>query len=102
MTRAARAPRPDGTLTTRAAITRYAVDHDLELVFLEPAETFDPAIVGVIHGFQQEPAVLYDQTRVLTNLIASGMSHTAAEEWFECNTLGAYLGEATPRFLLPL
>lgn len=91
---------PKARALTRAQLTRYAEDHDLILLFLDPAATFDRAIVGLVHGYGQELAVLYDQQLVLDALVASGMSEDDAEEWFGYNTIGAYLGEATPRFLL--
>jgi hypothetical protein len=81
-------------------VTRWAEEHGVELIFLDPPEHFDAAILGVLHGYGQEPAVLYDEARVLTAMTDSGMTMDDAQEWFEYNTLGAYLGEATPRFLM--
>jgi hypothetical protein len=86
--------------STRQAWTTWAEDHDIELVFFDPPETFDQAIVGVIVGFNQEPAVLYDRERVIAALQREGLDEESAEEYFEFNTAGAYVGEATPRFLL--
>ena len=83
----------------RADLTRYAEAHEVELIFLDPPEVFDAAILGLIYGYGQEVAVLYDEREVIEALRAGGMSAEDAEEWFEYNTLGAYLGEATPRFL---
>jgi hypothetical protein len=84
---------------TRASLTTYAEDHDIELAFLDPAEVFDPAIIGVIVGFGQEPAVLYDEEKVIVAMMKGGMSREDAEEFYEFNTIGAYIGPATPRFL---
>ena len=53
----------------------------------------------MVFGFGQEPAVCYDEAAVLSAMVADGMTEEEAEEWFEFNTIGAYLGEATPRFL---
>lgn len=86
--------------TVRAALTRYAEERDLELLFFDPPETFDHAIVGVVYGFGQEPAVLYDEAAVLRAMMQSGMTFDDAEEYFDYNTVGAYLGPATPRFLI--
>ena len=85
-------------MVTRAQLAAYAVDHDLALIFFDPPEYFDHAIVGLVTGSQQEPAVLYDEAQVLAAM-AEDMGEEAAREWFEFNTVGAYLGEATPRFL---
>jgi hypothetical protein len=84
----------------RARLTAYAIERDIELLFLDPPETFDAAIVGVVYGFNQDPAVLYDEALVLAALQQSGMSFDEAEEYFEFNTIGAWLGPATPRFLI--
>jgi hypothetical protein len=84
----------------RAQLSAYAEEREIQLIFLDPPETFDPAIVGLVYGFGQELAVLYDEEKALAGLVTSGMDEEEAREWFEYNTIGAYLGEATPRFLL--
>jgi len=71
----------------------------LDLVFFDPPEIFDRAIVGLISGHGQEPAVLYDEQKVIEGYVASGMTADEAQEWFDFNTAGSYLGTATPRFL---
>lgn len=88
-------PRP-----TREALSAYAEERDLELLFFEPPDLFDAAIVGVVHGFGQEPAVLYDEALVLAAMVKGGMSENDAQEYFDFNTIGAYVGPATPRFLM--
>ena len=90
---------PPPTRLTRAALTRYAEDHGYDLVLFDPPAYFDRAIVGVVIGYGQTPAVLYDYDVVLAAM-ARDMGAEAAAEWIEFNTLGAYVGEATPRFLL--
>lgn len=82
----------------RAQIAQWAEDNDVEVIFFDPPEHFDHAILGLVHGFGQEPAVVYDQA-----LVMAAMSRDMAsdcEEWFEFNTIGAFVGEATPRFLI--
>jgi hypothetical protein len=98
--RPARALTPPALSAARAALADYAHDHDIALLFLDPPEVFDAAIVGLVYGFGQEPAVLYDEEKCLAGLMAGGLDEDAAREWFEFNTIGAWLGEATPRFLL--
>ena len=87
-------------MTRREQLTRYAEEHDLELIFFGPPEVFDPAILGLVYGFGQDPAVLYDEALVMRGLTATGMDHHEAQEFFDYNTIGAGLGEATPRFLM--
>lgn len=84
----------------RQRIDQYATEHDIELILLDPPALFDAAIRGLVYGFGQELAVLYDQQRILAAMQRAGMSVEDAEEYFEFNTVGAYLGEATPRFLI--
>jgi hypothetical protein len=86
------------TRITRAAVARWAEDHDVEVLFFDPPEHFDHAILGLVHGFGQEVAIVYDQAKVLAAM-ARDMAEDA-EEWFAFNTIGAFLGEATPRFLI--
>ncbi len=69
------------------------------MIFFEPADVFDAAILGIVGGFGQEPAVLYDESKVLEGFVAAGASWNDAREWFDSQTLGSYLGPATPRFL---
>ena len=87
-------------MISRERLARYAEDHDIELIFFDPPEQFDKAIVGLVHGYGQEMAVLYDQALVLKAMTKDLGDRESAEEWFDFNTLGAYLGDATPRFLL--
>jgi hypothetical protein len=86
-------------MNRRATLSQWAERAGVELVFLDPASAFDGAILGVVSGFGQEPAVLYDEATVLAALVAQGMPWADAQEWFSFNTVGAYLGPATPRFL---
>jgi hypothetical protein len=91
-------PLPKARSDPRAELSAWAEDHDVELIFFDPPEYFDHAIVGVVTGFEQEPAVLYDEQKVLAAM-AADMGWEDAQEWFDFNTIGAYLGEHTPRFL---
>lgn len=90
---------PNGESTVREQLTAYAVEGGFDLIFFDPPEHFDHAILGVIEGFGQEPAVLYDQKKVLAAM-AKDMGVDDAQEWFDFNTIGAYIGPATPRFLV--
>jgi hypothetical protein len=86
---------------TRAALTQWAEENDTALVFFDPPAHFDHAIVGLVRGFGQELAVLYDEDKVLAAMEADGdMTPDEVADWFYFNTIGAYVGEATPRFLL--
>ena len=87
---------------TRAQIEAYAEQEDIELILLDPPEVFDGAIVGIIFGFGQDQAVLYDYEQCIAGLVGPDLDREGAEEFFYFNTVGAYLGAATPRFLIRL
>lgn len=69
-----------------------------EAIFLEPAE-FDEAIIGIAERAGGLLAVAYDRARCIDVLVAGGMEREDAEEWFEFNTVAAYVGEQTPVFI---
>jgi hypothetical protein len=83
----------------RAYWSAFARERDIELIFFDPPEHFDHAILGLVEGFGQELAVLYDMALVL-EAMAKDMGEEEAEEWISFNTIGAYVGPATPRFLM--
>ena len=84
--------------TIRERIDRWAKDNDVTLVFFDPPEYFDDAILGIADAAAHDPVVLYDQAKVLAAMTAD-MGAEDAEEWFDFNTRVAYVGPATPRFL---
>lgn len=71
-------------------------DHDLLT-----RDGFDHCIVGVVERFGQPPIVCYDYNKVINALIADGMDHHDAKEFFEFNQLGAPMGDLAPCFLHP-
>jgi hypothetical protein len=60
---------------------------------------YDDCIVGVCERFGSEPHVIYDLKKILNKLIESGMSPEEAEEYYQFNMVGSYVGEHTPAFL---
>ena len=60
---------------------------------------YDHCIVGVVEQFGRPPIACYDKQRVLDELMTDGMSEEDAEEFWEFNQIGAYVGEATPCFI---
>lgn len=76
-------------MTTRDRISDYAPDALL-------ADGFDAAILGVAERCGQPPLVAYDRGRCIDILEAQGMDREEAEEFFEFNVAGAWLGEMTP------
>jgi hypothetical protein len=80
-------------MTTRERIAD-SIEHAL---FLDPAD-YDEAIIGLAYRFGMMPVVAYDRTRVI-DILARDMSREDAEEFFEFNTIGAWMGESTPVFI---
>ncbi len=61
------------------------------------ADGFDDALIGID---QVNYVAIYDVDKCIDVLKeTSGMTQQEALEWFEFNTLGAYVGEYTPRFI---
>lgn len=60
----------------------------------------DAAILGVVSRCGLSPCLLYSSERIVRIFVErDGMSREEAEEFFDFNTAGAYLGEQTPLFL---
>ena len=62
------------------------------------ADGWDEAIIGVVHRFGQEPVVLYDKGKILEEMISQGSTQEEAEEYFQYNIVGCWIGEKTPAF----
>lgn len=57
------------------------------------------AIIGVVERFGQPPLVLLDREKCIEILVKrDDMTEEEAEEFFEFNTIGAWIGEGTPCF----
>jgi hypothetical protein len=69
------------------------------LVFFGPPEIFDDAILGVARRIGMETVVVYDQSKVISNMMAEDGDELSAIEHFEYNTIGSYVGERTPIFV---
>lgn len=73
------------------------------MLCLEPREVFDEAIVGVLQRpLLSDTVAIYDREKVIDAMVDSmGMEdRDEAEEYFEYNTIGAYMGEETPVYLI--
>ena len=64
------------------------------------ADGFDECIIGIARRACKEPLVAYDREKCIQTLVdRDGMSREDAEEFFEFNTIGAWVGEGTPIFI---
>jgi hypothetical protein len=63
------------------------------------ADGFEDALIGYCERCGMSPVALYDQDKCISILMKrDGMTREDAEEYFSFNTLGAFVGEATPMF----
>lgn len=76
------------------------VDSGEAALFLEPRETFDRAIIGVADRAGGLCVVTYDRDGCIRAMMEDNdWDYETALEYFEFNTLGAWMGEHTPIFV---
>lgn len=67
------------------------------------ADGYDDCIVGIVSQCGRPTILCYDSTKIINKLIErDGMTREDAEEFFDFNILGAYMGPNTPMFLTPI
>ncbi|MGZ8317492.1 MAG: hypothetical protein ACXWVD_00175 [Telluria sp.] len=72
---------------------------DSGALYLEPRATFDRAIVGLACRMNMT-VLAYDRELVIDALVqVDGMDEDDAEEYYEFNIAGSWLGEGTPVFI---
>jgi hypothetical protein len=59
---------------------------------------YDDCVIGLCHQFGRPPVIAYDRDKVIKKLMKD-MTWEEAEEFFEFNQIGAYMGEYTPVFI---
>ena len=65
------------------------------------ADGFEDAILGVAQQFCRPVVIAYDRNKCIRILMErDGMTAEEAEECFEFNTQGAWVGERTPIFVV--
>lgn len=64
------------------------------------ADGFDDCIIGIATRYGMEPVLAYDRGKCIKVLMdRDGMDHEEAEEFFEFNVIGAWMGDGTPLFV---
>jgi hypothetical protein len=63
------------------------------------ADGLDKAFVGVAFAFGDKIRAVYDIDKVIEELQEQGMSHEDAQEYFDYNIAGSYVGDQTPIFM---
>jgi hypothetical protein len=72
-----------------------------EALLLEPRADYDSCIIGIGYRFSTGPLAVYSIPLILQVMEGWGMTEEEAQEFFEYNTLGAWMGEGTPLFMHP-
>ena len=62
------------------------------------ADGLGAAFIGIGRQFNT-PIAVYSRSKAIQCFIDQGMTEEEAEEFFEFNTAGAYVGEQTPIFI---
>jgi len=63
------------------------------------ADGYEEAFIGIVNMFDRGPVALYDREKCIDILMErDGMTWNEAEDFFQYNTLGAWMGEGTPAF----
>ena len=62
------------------------------------ADGLEDALLGICERFGQPPLAAYDYDQCIA-ILAQEMTWEEAVEYFEFNTLGAWMGENTPVFI---
>jgi len=62
------------------------------------ADGMEDALVGTATRPGSETVALYDRAKCVALLVAQGMTDDEAEEFFEYNVAGAWVGPGTPVF----
>ena len=64
------------------------------------ADGLDDAFLGITRD--DPPRAVYSYERVIDVLVEQGMTTAEADEYYEYNIAGAYMGEQTPLFITSL
>jgi hypothetical protein len=69
-------------------------------LLLEPRGVYDSALIGITEGNFGNRVAVYETGKVIQALMdAHDWEYEDAQEWFDFNVAGAYVGESTPQFM---
>jgi hypothetical protein len=72
---------------------------DNEALLLDPQDQFNPCLVGTGYLFHHGPVAVYDTEKVVQTFVDRGMTEDEAQEYFEFNVIGGWMGDGTPIFV---
>ena len=78
-----------------SGIRKTVAEYNEEALFMDG---FDDAIVGICSQFGRPPVAAYDKEKVI-KILMKNMSREEAEEFWEYNQIGSWMGENTPVFI---
>lgn len=82
----------------REALNRYADDNDGLLT----ADGLDAAVIGIARRCGQPDIAVYSIPKAIECLVKQGMTYEEADEYLEFNSIGAWVGEETPAWMIPI
>jgi len=90
-------------VTFKDGIANYLKDNYSDFVDdILLADGFEEAFLGVSESYGLKPRACYDIGKCLDILVErDGMTLEEANEYFNFNVVGAYVGEYTPAFVFP-
>jgi hypothetical protein len=84
-------------MTVREWLDEQAEESEAVLL----ADGFDDALLGYAQRVGQPPVAIYDRAKCIAVLMTrDSMTHEDAEEYFEFNVAGSWVGAGTPCFLV--
>ena len=70
-----------------------------EACLLEPRDEYDDCVIGIGYRCSEGPLAVYSIPKVLKVMQGWGMDDQEAQEFFEYNTIGAWMGDGTHIFV---
>lgn len=83
---------------TREDIYQALGDEANDLIFFDPADTFDPCLVGWVER-QSLRVTCYDAAAIVARFMDEGLSEEEATEYFFYNIAPMWAGDRTPVLL---
>ena len=84
-------------MTTEQEVKDWIIEYNEEALL---ADGFEEAFLGVSEVYGRPPLATYDRDKCIDILIQrDGMTYEEAEEYFDFNVRGAWVGENTPIYL---